>query len=71
MYSRKYLLHVNAAVLDALDTIRRGRTMNLRNCRESRLPMRKSDWEMCLRQNLVCLDGDANEILQAALAEWE
>ena len=71
-FSRKYLLHVNVAVLDAFDTIRRGRTMNLQNCRGSRLPMRETDWKMCLKETLVCLDGDAKEILQVALAEhWK
>ena len=69
IFARKYLLHVNVAVLEALDTIRRGRTMNLRNLRGTRLTLRETDWQMCLKETLVCLDGSAREIVQAALDE--
>ena len=68
-FARNYLLHVNVATLEALDTIRHGRTMNLQNGRESRLPMRRTDWQLCLKETLVCLDGDAKDILRAALDE--
>lgn len=68
-FSRKYLSHTNVATLEALDTIRRGRTMNLRNLRGTRLTLRESDWEMCLKETLVCLDGSARDIVQAALDE--
>ena len=71
-FARKFLLHVNLPVLEALDTIRRGRTTNLRNLRGTRLTLRETDWEMCLKETLVCLDGDAREILRAALIEhWK
>ena len=70
-FSRKYLLHVNVAVLDAFDTIRRGRTI-VAKLSWDRLPMRETDWKMCLKETVVCLDGDAKEILQVALAEhWK
>ena len=71
IYSKKYLLHTNAAVLDAIYTIRRCREMSLTRCREDGLPMRKNDWQNCVSAHMSSLDGKAREILQAALAEWE
>ena len=69
VFSKKYLLHTNAAVLDAVDMIRRNRWMNLTRCREDGLPMRRFDWQNNLSTYLSCLDGRAKEVLQAALAE--
>ena len=71
VYSKKYLLHTNAAVLDAIYAIRRGHAMSLTRCREDGLPMRKSDWQNCISAHMSSLDPRAKEILQAALAAWE
>lgn len=71
VYSRKYLLHTNAAVLDAIETIRRGRAMCLTRSRVDGLPMRKHDWQSSISAHMSSLDPRAKEILRAALAEWE
>ena len=71
VFCKKYLLHTNAAVLDAIETIRRCRAMSSTRCREDGLPMKKTDWANGVSAHMSSLDGKAKEILQAALAEWE
>ena len=71
VYSKKYLLHTNAAVLDAIGAIRRCRAMSSTRCREDGLPMKKTDWANGVSEHMSSLDGKAREILQEALAAWE